>query len=528
MKKAPPSGGKLTSSAMAVQAAKLSNRKKSEESHTNDKHKMSFFARKKGKLAKNLLDTKRGQNVVEFIEQQGETGVDIAEDLRSRSEKFKKYELSKVDVGEQKRLEMLAITSRFNEGLPISTGGTGELHEAVRHNLNNKVIQLLSQAYDVDEMNAKTGYTALMVAAKEKNKAGARLLLDNGAEVRYQNRRGATALHFACRTGEAQIARLILDRAYQCRCVSQLVNIKDTDGRSARDIAQGRGESQLVAKIDAALKEEAAVKAVEDMLDSIHFDAETIFLSHGFRNGSTALHWILENGNMEFFGSDRRQLAANTVKKLVLLGADVNDGDSAGRKPLHYAAMSSGGSGSGGSPNTACARALFRACKKDDAAGDSGESDEEAGSSRTGEKDSGSGAAQSNQIQVDAVDNMGMTAMFFAVERGDIEFTQLLLNYGANIHFIMVPSGFSYLHVCAQRNFGEGCDGVAGEMGEWLVDSEVDHNIVDEYGRTCKMISQDIGTQQSRFVSIIVKAEDDERQRAYRVKSLLAGRQYKS
>ena len=148
------------------------------------------------------------------------------------------------------------------------------------------------------------------------------------------------ALHFACKNGDSGIARLILESAYQARCVAELCNIRDTDGRTAREIAQGRGETQMTTKIDSAIQEEADVKAVEDMLVTINLEAEDMYTSHGFSNASTALHWVLEHGNMEFFSAEKRHLAARTVKKLVLLGANVNDQDSAGRTPLHYAAVS--------------------------------------------------------------------------------------------------------------------------------------------------------------------------------------------
>jgi ankyrin repeat protein len=487
-KPAPASGGKLSSSAMAIQAAKLQKKKKNEEEAMKDKNKMTFISLQTSKLANSLLQSKTGKQLVEQIEQQGDAGVEIAESLRIKSEKYKLYKASKVDVGEQKRLALLAITARFNEGLPISNGGTGELHDAIRNNLNNRVRQLLSHSNNVDEMDSKTGYTPLIVAAKEQNKAGAKLLLAAGAETRYQNRRGATALHFACKKGNAGIVRLILHRAYETRCVAQLVQIKDTDGRSARDIAQGRGETQLVSKIDSAVKEEAAVKAVEDMLDTIYTEAEEMYTSHGFRNGSTALHWVLENGNMEFFSASKRQLAAKTIFKLIELGADVNDIDSAGRKPLHYAAMSSAGS------NTACARALLRCCKGLNSGSGGGRDDGGSNSSEDENDEDESIDEAKNEIevspsvvQIDALDGMGMTPMFYAVERGEVDFCALLLKFGANVHFILNPSGFSYLHICAQRNFGEGCNETAGEIGEWLIDNDVDHNVVDDYGRTAKV-----------------------------------------
>jgi hypothetical protein len=103
-----------------------------------------------------------------------------------------------------------------------------------------------------------------------------------------------------------------------------------------------------------------------------------------------------------------------------------------------------------------------------------------------------------------------------------------------NCFFVFFHFFDFFLHICslcscfpAQLTTGEGCDHICGEMSDWLVDNDVDHNLIDDYGRTCKMVSQDVGTAKSRFVSVIVKAEDDERQRAYRVKALMAGKQYK-
>ena len=386
------------------------------------------------------------------------------------------------------------------------------------------------------------------------------------------------ALHFACKKGDAGIARLILESAYQARCVAELCNIRDTDGRTAREIAQGRGETQMTTKIDSAIQEEADVKAVEDMLVTINLEAEDMYTSHGFSNASTALHWVLENGNMEFFSAEKRHLAARTVKKLVLLGANVNDQDSAGRTPLHYAAVSclfvrlvhlfllfflfshlsfcllhdlfiiqmsiGGGGGKGGCANTACARALLRSCSNvkggggggdDDDDDDDDDEEEEAVDEKEKGDDEEAAATVAEEIQlapdeiaIDALDFMGMPAMYFAVERGDVAFSSLLLANGADIHFVLKPSNYSYLHVAAQRNFGEGCDETMGEICEWLIDEEVDHKILDDYGRTAKNICQDVGTKQSRFVSLLEKAEDDDRQTKYRVRSLLAGRNYRN
>ena len=194
-----------------------------------------------------------------------------------------------------------------------------------------------------------------------------------------------------------------------------------------------------------------------------------------------------------------------------------------------------GGGGKGGCANTACARALLRSCSNVKGGGGGCDDEEEEVDEEEKAEDEDAVATVAEEIQlapdeiaIDALDFMGMPAMYFAVERGDVAFSSLLLANGGNVHFVLKPSGFSYLHVAAQRNFGEGCDGTMGEICEWLIDEEVDHKILDDYGRTAKNICQDVGTKQSRFVSLLEKAEDDDRQTKYRVRSLLAGRNYRN
>ena len=485
---------KMSSSAMAIAAAKEEKRRKKQEAAAMPVGP-STFAKVRGQAAKTMVESSTGKWALEVVEQQGETGVEIAENVREAAERQRLYIESQRTKEELQAAALLKLQSRFNHGLPISDLGSGELQDTVRLGLNNKLTKLLSHKADPNEIDKRTGYTPLMVAAKNGNKAATQILLDAGADVRYQSRRGMTALGFAAKHGFSAIARIILDRAYECRQVGTLLELRDTDGRTARDHALGRGQTQLLAKMESALVAEQKVKVVEDNLNHIHKNIEDVYTSHGYRNGSTALHWLLENGSATFFTAYSKNQAIDSIKKLVKHGANYNDRDSVGRVPLHYAAMADV------QPNLPCVRALLRSIK------DLDPDNEDA----------------VVPLEVDALDNGGMTPMLYAVERGAVSFCETLRRAGADIHFVQKPSGFTYLHFAAQRNFGEGADQSVGEVAQWLIDNEIDVYALDSYGRTAEDIAVETAGRDSRLVKVISKHKDELRLRDYRVKAIMAG-----
>lgn len=493
--KKPTGPNKQSSSAMAVEAAKEEKRRKREEAESKPAGP-GTLEKIRGRAARSIVESSTGKWALDVVEQQGEAGVEIAEGVRDAAERQKMYIESLRTKEELEATALLKLQSRFNHGLPISDLGSGELQDAVRLKNNNHVVKMLThERADPDQIDKRTGYTALMVAAKNSNKWAAQVLLDAGADVRYQSRRGMTALAFAAKLGESGIARIILERAYECRHVRALLELRDTDGRTARDHALGRGQSQLVAKMESVLREEQRVKRVEDMLLHIEDHAEEIYSSHGFPNGSTALHWLLEHGSAQFFSGENRNRAVRVIKRLVNLGADYNDKDAGERVPLHYAAMSDG------APNTSCAKALVRAVADLDP------------------EHEGLAAP----LEVDAADMSGMTPLMYAIERGDADFCEVLRRCGADIHQIHTSSMFTLLHFAAQRNFGEGADEFAGEAAQWLVDNEVDISLKDSYGRTALEVAVEAGGRQSRFVKVMDKFKEELRQRKYRVKAIMAG-----
>lgn len=188
-------------------------------------------------------------------------------------------------------------------------------------------------------------------------------------------------------------------------------------------------------------------------------------------------------------------MAIRAIKKLVGLGANYNDRDGAGRVPLHYAAMSAG------TPNTACARALIRAVADLDP------------------EDEGAAVP----IEVDAADMSNMTPLLFGVERGDVDFCEVLRRGGADVHRVHRPSGFTYLHFAAQRNFGNASNHSAGGVAQWLVDNEIDITLKDAYGRTAEDIAVEAGGRDTRFVCVVNKFKDELRMREYRVRAIMAG-----
>ena len=121
-KPVPPSGEKLSSSAFAVQSAKIQKAKKKEE-ESKKKSGPSFVTKHRNRFSHALLTSNRGKLLIDQVEQQGEFGVDLAESVRTRAEAHKRFENSKMDAGEKSRLEMEKITSRFNMGLPVSDLG---------------------------------------------------------------------------------------------------------------------------------------------------------------------------------------------------------------------------------------------------------------------------------------------------------------------------------------------------------------------------------------------------------------------
>lgn len=109
-------------------------------------------------------------------------------------------------------------------------GGNWPVHLAAIYAPHSANATADGAAAPVDEMFAlfvdtidQPGFaqqTALMLAAMQRNEAGARALLDLGADVGAADALGETALHFAAATGDLSLVRLLAARGADLDAVS--------------------------------------------------------------------------------------------------------------------------------------------------------------------------------------------------------------------------------------------------------------------------------------------------------------------
>jgi ankyrin repeat protein len=94
-------------------------------------------------------------------------------------------------------------------GRAIGTGESPLMTCAGTGNLDG-VKALIGRGADVNAAEPSLKQTALMWATAERHPDVVRFLIEHGADVRAATRHGFTALHFAAREGDVEIARMIL------------------------------------------------------------------------------------------------------------------------------------------------------------------------------------------------------------------------------------------------------------------------------------------------------------------------------
>jgi ankyrin repeat protein len=98
-----------------------------------------------------------------------------------------------------------------------------EIFEAIKYNNIQGVNSEISKNFDAVNARDISKNTPLILATTKKNIQIVKILIDQKANVNYQNVGGATALHVASRNGNIDIARLLLS-------ANADVNIKDAYG----------------------------------------------------------------------------------------------------------------------------------------------------------------------------------------------------------------------------------------------------------------------------------------------------------
>lgn len=113
-----------------------------------------------------------------------------------------------------------------------------DFFSAVLENKVKEVKRLLRKGASVDAVNARSGGTALHLAAGQGLHAMAKLLLDRKAEIDVADADGRAPLHLAAEGGYADLVRLLLKRGAS-------VQVKDNWGTSPADLARNGGYTEV-------------------------------------------------------------------------------------------------------------------------------------------------------------------------------------------------------------------------------------------------------------------------------------------
>lgn len=169
---------------------------------------------------------------------------------------------------------------------------TVNLHRAVAIGDLDQVKRHVYWDTDVDQPDAQGDYP-LHVAARQGSVNITRVLLEAGADPSVRDAAGATPLQTALLTGKTQVAKALIAHGVPLEPQALLLELADA-GISDRD------------SFELLLRQGAELNRVDP-------------------NGDTALTRAIARGHLE------------TVARLILLGADVNQPDAQGRPPLDVA-----------------------------------------------------------------------------------------------------------------------------------------------------------------------------------------------
>lgn len=240
------------------------------------------------------------------------------------------------DSGEMTRLlleagaDPNARTGRYNRAVPLQLSTEAEvvsallefepdlsLEDADGNTPLNNLIEwssmkvpvlkmLIRQGSDVNKPN-KRGETPLFKAIDKSDMALVRLLLDRGADVDHASRNDGTPLHAACRRGTFDVFELILNKAGFIEQQHPLA-----------------GSLVSAACMRADTDDDATLKILQHLRDS--YGRERLALDEIVCRYGCAL-------NVACFARE-----TSTIKWLLREQANVDIGDHAGRRPIHFAA----------------------------------------------------------------------------------------------------------------------------------------------------------------------------------------------
>lgn len=171
--------------------------------------------------------------------------------------------------------------------------------EAARQGDNTTVAKFLAAGLDVNLIDKRDDErsTILMVAAMAGKTDTVKLLLDHGAAINAKTKKGRTALTWASWRGMTDTVRVLLAAGAD-------INSRDSMGSTPLTFAVSRNRTETVAVL-------------------LNAGAKTEF--HHTETGQTALIDAVVRGNIDI------------VRLLLEKGANVNEQDKEGRKPVDWA-----------------------------------------------------------------------------------------------------------------------------------------------------------------------------------------------
>ncbi|MCO6490546.1 MAG: ankyrin repeat domain-containing protein [Phaeodactylibacter sp.] len=113
--------------------------------------------------------------------------------------------------------------------------------------------QHIQAGSDLEEMEPSRASTPLITAAFAGNADAARLLIEAGADINYQNDDGSTALHTAAVFGKTDVAKLLIDAGAK-------LDVPNKEGATALHTAAFFGRTEIVK----ALLDKGADKTIKN------------------------------------------------------------------------------------------------------------------------------------------------------------------------------------------------------------------------------------------------------------------------
>jgi ankyrin repeat protein len=217
-----------------------------------------------------------------------------------------------------------------NPNTPIATGETPIMTCAGTGNAN-AVRMLIARGADVNAKEPSQNQTALMWAATERHAEVVKTLIEHKADLQARTKKGFSALHFAAREGDLDIARLLLAAGVDINIRSQPAATPAGAGRGAAGRAGGPSYEATVSAGSTPLLVATMRAHVPFALFLLEQGADP----NASDAGMTPLHWAVgtwESGeaNPVFGFTDAmsgipvRQAKLQLVKALIARGANPN------------------------------------------------------------------------------------------------------------------------------------------------------------------------------------------------------------